>query len=134
MSRTAIRDSNIFCLNAGEDEEWIHLSDENGMLDKDDREMELLRYRPPDESKLSALRETRLREKQLKGKFVNLGNYLFVLLVLVLVSYGNRDPASFMMRNSLEQEFMHPLTASDPRGLDDVSITLQYVLQVFKVA
>ena len=94
------------------------------MLDKDDREMELLRYKPPDESQLSALRENRIREKQMMNKFVKLGDYLFVMLVLVLVSYGNRDPASFLMRNSLEQELLHPLTSSYPQGLAGVSIAL----------
>lgn len=91
------------------------------MLNADDREMELLRYKPPDENTLSALRETRVREKQMKNKLMKLGDYLFVLTVLVLVSYGNRDPASFLMRNSLEQEFLHPLTASYPQGIVDVS-------------
>ena len=94
------------------------------MLDKDEREIELLRYRPPDESTLNALRESRVREKQLKNKFFKLGNHLFVLFVLVLVSYGNRDPASSLMRTSLEQEFMHPLTVSYPQGLVDVSNAL----------
>ncbi len=91
------------------------------MLDKDDRQRELLLYQPPDESKLNALRETKIREKQLKNKFIKLGDYLFILLVLVLVSYGNRDPKSFLMRNSIEQEFIRPLTASYPQGLNDVS-------------
>lgn len=109
----------ILCLNAGQDEEWLYDSD---MLDKDDRQRELLLYQPPDESKLSALRETKIREKQLKNKFIKLGDYLFILLVLVLVSYGNRDPKSFLMRNSMEQEFIRPLTASYPQGLDDVSL------------
>ena len=86
--------------------------------------MELLRYKPPDESQLSTLRENRMREKQMKNKFFKLGDYLFTVLVLVLVSYGNRDPASFLMRNSLEQEFLLPLTASYPQGLVDVSIAL----------
>ena len=111
----------FFFSNAGADEEWIHSSQENGIGDQDAREIELLRYRPPDEGTLSALRETRVRQKEIKRKFINLGDYLFILIVLVLVSYGNRDPASFTMRNSLEQEFMHPLTASFPQGLDDVS-------------
>lgn len=92
------------------------------MLDKDDRERELLRYKPPDESKLSALRETKIREKQLKHKFIKLGDYTFIVLVLILVSYGNRDPQSFMMRNSMEQEFIHPLTSSYPQGITDVSL------------
>lgn len=114
----------------GQDEEWFHLSEENGVLDKDDRERELLRYRPPDESKLSALRESRLREKELKNKFIKLGDYLFILLVLVLVSYGNRDPASFLMKNSLTQEFIHPLTVSSPQGLDDVSINTVWYIEI----
>ncbi|KAL9983983.1 hypothetical protein ACROYT_G006233 [Oculina patagonica] len=108
----------MLCLNAGQDEEWLHNSD---MLDKDDRQRELLLYQPPDESKLNALRETKIREKQLKNKFIKLGDYLFILLVLVLVSYGNRDPKSFLMRNSMEQEFIRPLTASYPQRLDDVN-------------
>lgn len=110
----------IFCQNAGQDEEWLY---ETNILDTDDRQKELLRHQPPDESKLSALRETKIREKQLKNKFMKVFDYLFVLLVLVLVSYGNRDPQSFLMRNSMEQEFIHPLTVSYPQGLDDVSFT-----------
>lgn len=90
-------------------------------MDKDDRQKELLMYQPPDESKLNALRERKIREKQLKSKFIKLGDYLFVLIVLILVSYGNRDPASYRMRNSMEQEFIHPLTVSYPQGLIDVS-------------
>lgn len=121
LDRTLVLVHWIFFSNADADEEWIHSSQENGIGDQDAREIELLRYRPPDEGTLSALRETRVRQKEIKRKFINLGDYLFILLVLVLVSYGNRDPASFTMRNSLEQEFMHPLTASFPQGLDDVS-------------
>ena len=112
--------SHIFCQNAGQDEEWLHETD---IFDTDDRQKELLRHQPPDESKLSALRETRIREEQLKNKFMKLFDYLFILLVLVFVSYGNRDPQSFLMRNSMEQEFIHPLTVSYPQGLDDVSLT-----------
>ena len=110
----------ILCKNAGQDEEWLHDTD---MLDTDNRQKELLRYQPPDESKLSALRETKIREKQLKKKLMKLFDYLFILLVLILVSYGNRDPQTFLMRNSMEQEFIHPLTVSYPQGLDDVSLT-----------
>ena len=95
-------------------------------MDNDDREKELLRYKPPDESKLNALRETRIREKKLINKFSKLGDYTFIVLVLVLLSYGNRDSKSFMMRNSMEKEFIHPLTASYPQGLTDVSLSNNY--------
>ena len=54
---------------------------------------------------------------------MKLFDYLFILLVLILVSYANRDPQSFLMRNSMEQEFIQPLTVSYPQGLDDVSLT-----------
>ena len=53
---------------------------------------------------------------------MKLFDYLFILLVLILVSHGNRDPQSFLMRNSMEQEFIRPLTVSYPQGLDDVSL------------
>lgn len=61
---------------------------------------------------------------------MKLFDYLFVLLVLVLVSYGNRDPQSFLMRNSMEQEFIHPLTVSYPQGLDDVSFSNEFKASV----
>lgn len=54
---------------------------------------------------------------------MKLFDYLFILLVLILVSYGTRDPQSFLMRNSMGQEFIHPLTVAYPQGLDDVSLT-----------
>ena len=73
------------------DEEWLHKNTE----DLDDETQKALKTliidKPPDEAKLEIARQLRMKEKQMKSIIQEIAWYMIFLLVLLTISYGNRD-------------------------------------------
>ena len=73
------------------DEEWLHKNTE----DLDDETQKALKTliidKPPDEAKLEIARQLRMKEKQMKSIIQEIAWYIIFLLVLLTISYGNRD-------------------------------------------
>ena len=58
-------------------------------------------YQPPDSKKLEEARLERLKELQMYDILRELLFYSFFLWILMVISYGFRDPAAFFYKKSL---------------------------------
>jgi hypothetical protein len=63
-------------------------------------------YQPPDTKQLEAARLERMKELQMYDILRELLLYSFFLWILLVISYGFRDPAAFFYKNSLTNLFI----------------------------
>ena len=73
------------------DEEWLHKTTEDLDLETQQELKQLINDKPPDEAKLEIARKLRMKEKQMKSIIREIIWYVIFLLVLLTISYGNRD-------------------------------------------
>ena len=73
------------------DEEWLHKNAEDLDPEMQKTLKQLINDKPPDEAKLEIARKLRMKEKQMKSIIREIIWYLIFLLVLLTISYGNRD-------------------------------------------
>ncbi|KAL9957163.1 hypothetical protein ACROYT_G038767 [Oculina patagonica] len=87
------------------DEEWLHKN-----ADDLDPEMQktlktLINDKPPDEAKLEIARQLRMKEKQMKSIIREIAWYVIFLLVLLTISYGNRDLITSQVTRYMQNTF-----------------------------
>lgn len=73
------------------DEEWLHKNTEDLDPEMQKTLKALINDKPPDEAKLEIARKLRMKEKQMKSIIREIIWYVIFLLVLLTISYGNRD-------------------------------------------
>ncbi|XP_068673513.1 polycystin-1-like [Montipora foliosa] len=73
------------------DEEWLHKTTEDLDLETQQELKQLINDKPPNEAKLEIARKLRMKEKQMKSIIREVIWYVIFLLVLLTISYGNRD-------------------------------------------
>ncbi|GFU56000.1 transposable element Tcb1 transposase [Trichonephila clavipes] len=66
------------------------------------------KYRPIDPSSLEAARRLREKEVRMYGVLKEIGVYALYLWILFILSYGNRDPNSFYLREAVINNFIKP--------------------------
>ncbi|UYV63032.1 hypothetical protein LAZ67_2002892 [Cordylochernes scorpioides] len=64
-------------------------------------------YRPPNNEGVQRAREERLKELKMTVIVKEIFSYCFFLWILIVLSYGNRDPSAFYLRNNLRNAFIH---------------------------
>ena len=93
-------------LALGKDEEWLHaLASSPGALRgkrKDRKKM----YRPPNLTLLEKAKLNRLKEIKMAQILKEIFSYLFFLWILIVLSYGNRDPNAYLLKNALKSTFI----------------------------
>ncbi|GIY05826.1 polycystic kidney disease protein 1-like 2 [Caerostris extrusa] len=84
-----------------EDEEWLHpINSRIGV--------ERPKYRPIDPRSLEAARKLREKEVAMYNVLKEIGVYVLYLWILFILSYGNRDPNSFFLREAVINNFIKP--------------------------
>ena len=73
------------------DEEWLHKNTEDLDPETQQELKQLINDKPPDEARLEIARKLRMKEKQMKSIIREIVWYVIFLLVLLTISYGNRD-------------------------------------------
>lgn len=73
------------------DEEWLHKNAEDLDAETQQELKQMINDKPPDEAKLEIARKLRMKEKQMKSIIREIVWYVIFLLVLLTISYGNRD-------------------------------------------
>lgn len=75
--------------------------------------------RKPSPLKLEALRQQKLKEKEMGALLKELGFYMLFLFLLFMVSSGNREPEAYSLRRVLDDKLMHG--KSGGKKIEDVS-------------
>ncbi|XP_077979558.1 polycystin-2-like protein 2 [Glandiceps talaboti] len=84
-----------------EDEEWLHTKSAH-----EPAKERKLAYKPPDEKELSKAREQRVKEMKMYSIIREILFYIFFLWLLLIISYGNRDPNSYSYMEHLSTILM----------------------------
>ncbi|GFR02198.1 polycystic kidney disease protein 1-like 2 [Trichonephila clavata] len=84
-----------------EDEEWLHSVNSGNVVQRP-------KYRPIDPSSWEAARRLREKEVRMYGVLKEIGVYALYLWILFILSYGNRDPNSFYLREAVINNFIKP--------------------------
>ncbi|CAG0896667.1 unnamed protein product [Darwinula stevensoni] len=95
--------------DADEDEEDPRLRYDEQWIQHDDREQEagIKRiYQPLSKAALEAAREKRLKEIKMWELVKEIGFYVFYLWVLLVLSYGNRDPNAYYLKRCFVSSFL----------------------------
>lgn len=99
-------DEEEISLELGKDEEWLHaLASSPGTMRgkrKDRKKM----YRPPNLTQLEKAKLNRLKEMKMAQILKEIFSYLFFLWILIVLSYGNRDPNAYLLKNALKSTFI----------------------------
>lgn len=67
-----------------------------------------IEYKPVDPVKIAAAKREREKEVKMWDILTEMAAYAFFLWILLVLSYGSRDPNAFLIRASLEQSFIRP--------------------------
>ena len=67
-----------------------------------------MKYQPVDPAKIEAAKRERQKEVKMWDILQEMTAYAFFLWVLLTISYGTRDPNSFLIREALENNFLQP--------------------------
>ena len=67
-----------------------------------------MKYQPVDPAKIEAAKKERQKEVKMWEILQEMAAYAFFLWVLLTISYGTRDPNSYLIRESLENHFLQP--------------------------
>ncbi|CAL1301078.1 unnamed protein product [Larinioides sclopetarius] len=84
-----------------EDEEWLHSDNSSSIVQRP-------KYRPIDPRSLEAARKLREKEVRMYSVLKEIGAYVLFLWILFILSYGNRDPNSFYLREATINNFIKP--------------------------
>ncbi|XP_063601108.1 uncharacterized protein LOC134777199 [Penaeus indicus] len=95
--------------DADEDEEDPELEDDEAWMHDGDRKKtkKKLEYKKADSRVLQELRERRRKEVEMYEILREIFAYMMFLWVLLILSYGNRDPNAYFLQQSLNQGFIH---------------------------
>ncbi|CAG0890374.1 unnamed protein product [Darwinula stevensoni] len=77
------------------DQEWIP-----------ERRNEGVGYRPMNQTALQAIREKRLQEVRMWEIIKEIALYIFYLWVILILSYGNRNPNAFYLKDAFDNAFL----------------------------
>ena len=88
------------------DEEWLHKNTEDLDPEMQKTLKTLINDKPPDEAKLEIARKLRMKEKQMKSIIREIAWYIIFLLVLLTISYGNRDLITSQVTRYMENSFV----------------------------
>ncbi|RWS14806.1 polycystic kidney disease protein 1-like protein 2-like protein [Dinothrombium tinctorium] len=90
-------------LELAPDEEWLHsLASLN--IAKRSKRSKL--YRPPNLTALEKAKLERLKEMKMVEVLKDIWSYLLFLWILVVLSYGNRDPNAHLMKDTIQSAFI----------------------------
>ncbi|XP_066983276.1 polycystin-1-like protein 2 [Macrobrachium rosenbergii] len=89
----------------GEDEEWMH---ELGPGTREKKKT----FQPVDEKFIKTAKVEREKEIKMWDVIYDIGAYAIFIWIVLVLSYGNRDPNSFLMKKELENNFI--LASLDP--------------------
>ena len=88
------------------DEEWLHKNTEDLDPEMQKTLKTLINDKPPDEAKLEIARQLRMKEKQMKSIIREIAWYVIFLLVLLTISYGNRDLITSQVTRYMQDTFV----------------------------
>ena len=71
---------------------------------------------PMDESKLEAMRSKRKKESLMEGNLQQILVYTFYLIVITIISYGQRDPMAYYVTKHIEDYLVRPTVIGSVRG------------------
>lgn len=106
------------------DEEWLHKNTEDLDPEMQKTLKTLINDKPPDEAKLEIARQLRMKEKQMKSIIREIAWYIIFLLVLLTISYGNRDLITSQVTRYMKNTF-EKATYSGNLTFDKVSRNLK---------
>ncbi|XP_077979562.1 polycystin-1-like [Glandiceps talaboti] len=97
------------------DEEWVHERMTVDELNNPEKMAELQRekalrmssLRLPDTDELETARQIRFKEIRMHGILKEIVFYVMFLYLLMIICYGNRDPAGYLFSNSLMDQFVN---------------------------
>ncbi|KAK3717356.1 hypothetical protein QZH41_011584, partial [Actinostola sp. cb2023] len=107
------------------DEEWLHKNVKDLSDDEKKDFKKLIMDRPPDEAKLEIARQLRFKEKQMKSIIREIVWYMIFLLVILTISYGNRDPDTYRITKYMNDLFVKARYSGN-RTFDKVSRIKDY--------
>ncbi|KAK3737773.1 hypothetical protein QZH41_012212 [Actinostola sp. cb2023] len=87
------------------DEELAHKNAQNTEEEKTLRKMGFVE-KPPDPEKLEAYRQFKLKQKQMKTILYEIMQYMFFLIVVLIIAYGNRDPMAYGVTRAMDAFFV----------------------------
>ena len=87
------------------DEEWPNKNTEDLDPEKQKMVKQLINDKPPDEAKLEMARKLRMKEKQMMSIIREILWYVIFLLVLLTISYGNRDLTTSKVTKHMQDIF-----------------------------
>lgn len=65
-----------------------------------------LLYKPADMAKMERAKLERLKELQMTAILKEIVSYAFFIWILTVLSYGNRDPSAYYLRQNLKDTFI----------------------------
>ena len=86
-------------------------------------------YNPPDPEVLKQARDKRLKEIQMYDILREILFYCFFLWILMVISYGFRDPNAHVMKDHITNEFIS-IGSFDP---NDVKMTTDFMKVCFNL-
>ena len=94
-------------LELSADEEWLHtLAAETPTRRAGRGKGRSKMYRPPNLTALEKAKLERLKEIKMSKILKEIFSYLFFLWILIVLSYGNRDPNAYLMKDTLKSAFI----------------------------
>ena len=101
----AEEDEEIIDLSLAPDEEWLHQvtgqSTNTRMRNKRKD-----KYKPLNLTLLERAKLERLKEIKMTVILKEIASYLFFLWILIVLSYGNRDPNAYLMKEMIQKTFI----------------------------
>ncbi|XP_023225224.1 uncharacterized protein LOC111626157 [Centruroides sculpturatus] len=85
--------------NLADDEEWLHTDAIIPIKKK-------ISYQPPNSARIEKARREREKELKMAAIIKEIFSYVFFLWILIILSYGNRDPNAFFLKTNLENAFI----------------------------
>ncbi|RWS31890.1 polycystic kidney disease protein 1-like protein 2-like protein [Leptotrombidium deliense] len=108
-------------LELAPDEEWLHSL---ASFTPTKRGKRSKFYRPPNLTAMEKAKLERLKELKMSAVLKEIWSYLVFLWILIVLSYGNRDPNAFFMKDTLHSAFIEgsnsEVSYSSVRTTDDL--------------
>lgn len=87
---------------------YKHINMDNLFLLDPGMSVQRPKYRPIDQQALEAARKVREKEIKMYNVLREIGAYALYLWVLMILSFGNRDPNSFYIRETFINNYIKP--------------------------
>ena len=84
-----------------------------------------IEYKPVDERALRAAKIERKKEIKMWDVIYDIGAYSFFIWIILVLSHGNRDPNSFLMRTGLENNFVRASVEANYTNVNLYSVSMQ---------